>query len=59
MARVKTLHQKIRRARKLRENRPPAVWVLLKKFGIGRGRRVPLMRLRRIFRNWRRRRLKI
>lgn len=58
MARNKESSLKMRLASAIRENRLPPVWVLLKKFGVGKGRRTSLFRLKRK-RNWRRKKLKV
>ncbi len=58
MARNKLSSLKTRLSSALKENRAPPVWVLFKKFGIGRGRRIPLSRIRRR-RHWRRTKLKV
>ena len=58
MARNKEGSLKSRLISAITRNRLPPVWVLLKKFGIGKGRRTPLSRLKRK-RNWRRKKLKV
>ncbi len=58
MARNKLSSLKRKLSSALRSNGLPPVWVLLKKFGIGKGRRTSLHRIKRK-RHWRRTKLKV